>query len=356
MSKIAIIIFICFVLVIFQSFSRAAQNQTGENQKPSRVEQRKPETKPDDKKKESQEIEEEKELIELATDLVTVTFSVTDRQNRYINDLKQEEIKVLEDDAPQEIFSFTRVSDLPLKFALLLDVSGSQEYTLPLERAAAARFFQKVMRPDRDTAAVMAFHREVVLLQDLTSDLSKIAAALDRARLELPEPGNEKTLATGAKSGGTALYSAVYAASDDLLARQTGRRVIILLTDGYNFDNSVSIEEAIRRTWQSEVIIYAIGIGDRFRFSGINTEALRELCSSTGGRAYFPQDNNDLDQAFKQIEDDLRQQYVVAYSPNSAGRSSSFRTIKVEVVGRKDLQTHHRRGYYSLQLQQSIRQ
>ena len=103
---------------------------------------------------------------------------------------------------------------------------------------------------------------------------------------------------------------------------------------------------AIERTWRSEVIVYAIGIGDP-GWGGINQGTLKKIASETGGRAYFPRNEEDLDKAFAQIDEDLRSQYVLAYQPTNENGDGSFRVIQLKVKNRKELTVRHRRGYFA---------
>jgi len=271
----------------------------------------------------------------LSTALITIPFSVTDNQNHYVNDLNKEDIEVFEDDKPQGIFSFSRESDINLRYALAIDTSNSQRNTLAIEKTAAQRFFRVSMHP-RDAAAVLSFQHNTNLLQPMTSDLSAITRAVSRAGDEPPSA-----------QGGTALYDALYVAADDFFVRGGGRQVLILLTDGYDFESSVDIKEAIERAVRAEAVIYSIGIGDSFNFSGINTADLSQLAKSTGGRAFFPHRDSDLDDAFRQIQSDLRQRYILTYSSTNPAHDGSFRTIRVQVKGRPELTVTYRRGYYS---------
>ena len=290
--------------------------------------------------------------VQLGTELVNVPFNVTDKKNRPITDLKREDIQVLEDGKPQPIFSFERQLDTSLTIALLVDTSGSQELTIGVEREAASRFFQKVLRPDRDLASVVTFSKEVVLEQSLTSSLPTLNKALDRARVS-PSSGLGRggTAPTNPMAGGTSLFDAVYLAADDVLRREAGRRVIILLTDGVDTTSSYNRTAAIESAWRSEVIIYCIGIGDRY-YNPVDTGVLDKLAKETGGRVFIPSSVEELDKAFVEIENDLRQQYIVSYEPTNTALDGTFRKIEVRVPEElrkdlKDLRVRHRRGYYA---------
>lgn len=319
-------------------------------QSPPAKEQRKPE-KP--KTEEPAVTDDSRTPISLGVELVTVGFSAVDERNRYVPDLKPSDVRVYEDGKPQKIFSFSLTSDLPLKIVLLLDVSGSERYTLHRETAAARRFFASVMRPGKDRAAIMAFHHDIELVEGLTDDRSRIERALDELERRVPVagPGADVGSEVGAKTGGTALNAAIFAAADHMLSLERGRKMIIVLTDGFDSEGSIKQTTATERTLQAEAIIYALGIGDGFRASGVNTQTLTEICRETGGRAYFPRRPADLDEAFLEIERDLRQQYVLTYSPNLSGETSSFRTIRIEIPSRPGLKVSHRRGYFPRSLQ-----
>lgn len=327
--------------VAFLSLSITSANQEQKQQ----AEQKQKDEK--DKKKAADEEPQDDQVIKLGANLVTVPFNITDKQNRFINDLTKDDIELFEDNKPQEIFSFDRQTDMPLTIAMLIDISGSMEYTLPQEIIAGKKFFEKVLRK-KDLGAVITFESDSVLVQDLTSDVEKLKRALDEIRVPVQTamiPGRTGTppINGDSRTGSTAMYDSVYSASADLLSREAGRRVIILVTDGYDTSSRVKMKEAIERTWRSEIIVYSIGIG----FSSINQGELKKISSETGGRAFFPRSSEDLEKAYLQIEEDLRTQNVLAYQSLNEARDGSFRTIQVRVKNRKDLTVRHRRGYFA---------
>lgn len=303
-----------------------------------------------DKKAGEEPQEEEGQSIRLGAQLVTVPFNITDKTNRYINDLTKDDMEIYEDNKPQGIFSFERQIDLPITIAMLIDISGSQEYTLPYEKAAGLRFLQKVLRPTKDIAAIVTFEGESVLVQDLTSDLNRLARAIDDVRISVSGAsvggiGGTPPINGGSRTGGTSMYDSIYAVSSDLLKREAGRRVIILLTDGIDTTSKLKMKDAIERTWRNEIIVYPIGVGDRSY--GIDTGTLKKIANETGGRAFFPRNEEDLDKAFRLIEEDLRSQYILSYEPSNESKDGSFRTIQVKVKNRKELTVRHRRGYFA---------
>jgi VWFA-related protein len=287
--------------------------------------------------------------IRVGTQLVNVLFAVQDKQNRYINDIAQADLAIFEDGKQQEIFTFKKEFDLPLTMAMLVDVSGSEQYTLPLLKDAGARFIDSVIRQNKDTAAVIKFEGEATLMQGLTSNPARVRKALDEIAFTAPPPsglgGSTPGINPNSRQGGTSMYDAIVAACADLLARQPGRKTIILITDGQDTTSRLKIGDAIDEALRAEVVIYSIGIGDPGY--GVNDGGLKKLSEATGGRAVMPRSNRELDQAFAQLEQDLRQQYLLAYEPANETPDGSFRKIEVRVANRKDIRVRHRRGYYA---------
>jgi VWFA-related protein len=231
--------------------------------------------------------QESDDEVQIGAELVTVPFSISDKKNKLIIDVKREEVQILEDGKPQEIFSFERLTETPITIALLVDVSGSLIEGLPFERDAATRFFQKVLRPDKDLASVLTFSKEVTLEQQLTSNVEALSKGIGRARVspQVYIPGGPPPI--NPRAGGTSLYDAVYLAANDVLRREAGRRVIILLTDGFDTTSSYKLDEAIERAWRSEVLIYAIAVGSP-AYGGVNKGLLDKLCRDRRSRVRAP--------------------------------------------------------------------
>jgi Ca-activated chloride channel family protein len=288
--------------------------------------------------------------IELSTDLVNVLFSVTDRTNRFVGDLKQEDIVVTEGGEAQQVFSFRRETNLPLEVALLIDVSSSQEFTFADEKRAAATFLQKVLRPKQDSAAIVKFREDVEYVVGFTERLERVSDGFNRLNWESRASG-------GSRYGATALYDAVSITASELFPKdQVGtdpgtvvRRAIILISDGEDTASERTMKRAIEDALRSGVIVYAVGIGDRYRSTSVKRDVLEVIANQTGGRAYFPASYADLTTAFRQIEDELRSQYLLAYEPSRIARDGSFREITITVPGRSDLRVFHRKGYFAQQ-------
>ncbi len=328
------------VLALHSGLQTAAAQQ--------KQEQKKDQKKGDEKQQQQKKKEDEVETIRVGTQLVNVLFAAQDKQNRYINDVAQEEITVLEDGKPQQIFTFKREFDLPLTMAILVDVSGSERYMLPVLKDAGSRFIESVIRPNKDTAAIIKFEGEPTLMQGLTSNAARLRKGLEEIAFIAPPPisiygGSTPPINGGSRQGGTSMYDAIIATSTDLLAKEPGRKTIILITDGEDTTSRMKIGDAIDEALRAEVVIYAIGIGDQ----GVNEGVLKRLCDATGGRLAVPKGNRDLDQAFTQLEQDLRQQYLLAYEPGNETPDGAFRKIEIRLPNRKDIRIRHRKGYYA---------
>jgi Ca-activated chloride channel homolog len=289
---------------------------------------------------------DEKEIVlEFKTQLVLVPFSVLDRNNRPVGDLKTEDIKLYENGKTAQLISLQRTGSRSLNFALLLDLSGSMQPYIETARAAANRFFDRALKPNKDRAAVIAFQQEIVVAQPLTMEKTALKQALERKYLALPSAGalGQAIDINSKRLSGTALYGAIYVAVDEVLQRADGRRVIVLISDGYDSESGIELRDALDYAWRREVTIYAIGLGE---VSGLNKEVLERLCEATGGRVFYPKTTQEMDTIFSQIDQDLREQYVLSFYPNPQAEDT-FRTIKIEIPSRPSLTINHRFGYYN---------
>ena len=301
------------------------------------------------------------EVVRVETDLTNILFTAVDKQKRFITTLKQEDIRIMEDGQPQDIFTFARQTDLPLSLAILIDTSISEERTLPIEKAAASSFVDAVLRPDKDEAAVISFTGESTLEQGLTGSASRVRRALDRVEFVPPSgyigggqvAGTPPISGTNqATQGSTAIWDAIWVTSDEVLSQASDktRRAIILLTDGHDTSSQKKMDAAIERAVRVDAVIYAIGIGDEY-YGGVNEGTLRKVAERTGGRAFFPDDESELRAAFAQIQLELRSQYLVAYSPTNRSKDGSFRRVQIEIVNpelrRLNLRLTYRQGYFA---------
>jgi VWFA-related protein len=294
--------------------------------------------------------DEEATILTLRTQVVVVPFSISDRFNRPINDVRPTDIKLLENGVEQEVVAINRAADVPLELALVMDYSGSMSRRLPLAKRSAARFLERILKLKDDRAAILACQQDVVIAESPTGDLEKLRRALDGVEERLPTPvGRVMPFETGrSKPPGTALYAAIYIAADDVLARPAtpdARRVIVVVSDGFDSEGGIRLNEVIERAWRSGIVVYALGIADAAdNTSAVNRESLERLCTATGGRAFFPRLDREFYSAFDRIDGDLRQYFTLAYTPNAGG--GAFRAIRIETPKHPDWKAHHRSGYY----------
>ena len=306
-------------------------------------------------------IPEEDQIVRVETDAVNVLFTAQDRNHRLLTGLKPEDVKLLENGEPQQIESFSKQVDLPMSLAILIDVSLSQQRTLPEEKEAAVSFIENVIRPAKDEVSVISFTGEATLEQGMTSNLDRLRRAVDKVEVVLPSGYIGGGVSTGtppingsgtAIAGSTAIWDAIWVTSDEILgpAPDKTRRAIILLTDGVNTSGRKKLDEAVQAAQKAEAVIYSIGIGDRF-YDGVDKGVLNKISERTGGRAYFPRDENDLRDAFQQIQEEMRSQYLIAYEPTNAKKDGSYRTIEIQLVNpqlaKDKVKVTHRQGYFA---------
>jgi Ca-activated chloride channel homolog len=271
----------------------------------------------------------------VSVDLVNVLCSVFDKNtNSFVTNLTRGDFTVVEDEQKQEIKNFSRETDLPLTLAMLVDTSQSVAPKLKFEQEAATDFFQTVLR-EKDRAMLVEFDSGVRLLQDFTSDPNKMAREIKKLRA----------------AGGTALYDAIYNTCDEKLIRETGRKAIIILSDGEDESSKASLHQALEMALRSEATIFAISV-TRGGFFGVSSgekegdSVLREISQETGGRIFFPFKVEELDDAFRQINQELRSQYNIGYLSTNSTRDGSYRKIEIKVQ-EKGLKLNYRKGYYA---------
>jgi len=303
--------------------------------------------------------QDQDDVIRVETDVTNLPFTAMDKDHHFVTTLRAEDLRVLEDGVPQKLFTFQQETDRPLAIAFLIDVSFSQESTLPAEKAAVRTFIEKVVQSNRDQVALIPFTGFAYLEQPMTRDLLSVYRVLQTIEVAAPAYlGSGKPL-TGIVTGpgrpgppdpaSTAIWDAVALTSNHVLANAAGlrRRAIILLSDGINTSSILSQKEAINRVLAAEGVVYTIGVGSER--DGLDRNALRDLAERTGGRAFFPNKKFDLNAAFAEIERELRTQYLLAYSSTNKNRDGSYRKITIEITNPdlKKLDIRHRPGYYA---------
>ncbi len=292
--------------------------------------------------------EKPQDTIRVGVNLVSLYVTVRDKNKRILPDLTQEDFEILEDGQPQKIDSFAREVNLPLTFGMLIDTSISQRGVLPMEQDAADRFLGRVLRP-KDLAFVFSFDLNVDLLGDFTSERRELIAAINRARIN---GANTPALVQGPveqRPTGTKMYDAIYLACREKLASEAGRKALILLTDAMDFGSDVSLEDALETAQRTDTVLHIIGVADYafYGWGGYNGEGYaKKLAEQTGGRSIFVNNQKKLEEAFTQISEELRTQYVLGYYPTNRSKDGKFRKIEIKIK-RDDTKALARRGYYA---------
>src|SRR5215510_12486414 len=304
---------------------------------------REPESLPRQKQKGGKESEE---TIRINSDLVNVVVTEAGRPSNASLNLKQEDFEILEDGVPQEIANFSREADQPLKMVMLLDTSLSVDHVLDFERRAAARFFERVIRP-QDRAAVFSVSTDVVVLQEFTNKVPLLVDATRQLKAQ----------------GATSLYDAIYLASDYLKPAE-GRRVIVIVSDGGDTTSSKGLLESLARAQKSDSVIFAIFTGNPWPSENLRDlaaeRALESLTKETGGEVFKPRLSDgrrpgeetdevslkELDRTFADLAERLRTQYVLGFYSTNEKRDGSFRKLDVRIK-KPNYVARARTGYYA---------
>ena len=305
--------------------------------------------------------------------VVNILATVRTKGGEIVADLTKDDFLLSEDNRSQTIKYFSRETNLPLVLGLLVDTSGSQRNVLGEEETASYRFLDKVLREDLDKTFLAHFDYDTELLQDLTSSKEKLRRALEN--MEVPEPGGRRAGGGGGYGGyggrggrggrgggaggggGTTLYDAVYLAADEIMRHQQGRKAVILLTDGVDHGSRESMSDSIEQAQRADTLIYSIMFegeeGGGFGIRGLPVDAgpdgnkvLQKMSRETGGGFFQVSRKLSIDAIYKRIEEELRSQYSLGYTPDVPPTSGgAFRTISLK-TRRRDLVVQARQGYY----------
>jgi VWFA-related protein len=335
--------------------------------------------------------------------VVNVYAAVHDKGGKVIRTLQKEDFTIEDEGKPQPIRYFSQQSDLPLTLGLLVDTSGSMRNEIEPERHASLRFFEQVMRPEKDKAFVIHFDYEVELLQDLTSSRGDLEKALDDLEVSRPQmnrrgqggnggggyPGGGGGYPGGGggqrgggrgRGGGTNLYDAVALAGDDMMKKQEGRKAVILLSDGVDTGSRLTLSDAIESAQRADMLVYSIrfydkdsqggqrspvtfgapGMGRGRRGGGFpgggtpgggrggnlpdGKKTLQRIAEETGGGYFEVSGKKTLGDIYTSIEDELRNQYSLGFTPDKG--SPGFHRLHVTVKD-KGLIAQARTGYYA---------
>jgi len=335
--------------------------------------------------------------------VVNVLATVRDKKGDIVRNLNKDDFELKEDDRPQTIRYFSHETDLPLTLGMLVDTSMSQRRVLGEEKDASSTFLDQVLRVDKDRAFVIHFDKEVMLDQDLTSSRQKLQAALGQLEIarrpdqdstsdsgDRPSgapgggggPGGGWGRGRGGFGGGTMLYDAVYLASNEVTGKQQGRKALIVLSDGVDRGSKKTLASAIEAAQRADTLVYSIyfaeeegygqgggggyghhggwgggGMGGGGHHGGggyprsqesrpDGKKILERLAKETGGRFFEASKKHPLDQTFSQIQEELRNQYSIGYTPDPPDTGAGYHTIAL-TTKKKDLVVQARAGYYS---------
>ena len=272
--------------------------------------------------------------IKKSVNEVSLIFTVTDKHGHYIPNLNQSDFALLDDQkAPARVNSFHQQINLPLRVGILIDTSSSIRSRFQFEQQSAKEFLLQVLRAKNDRAFVMGFSETPTVAADWTNNQDSLESGVDKMT-----PG-----------GGTALFDALYVACRDKLLTERGpepfRKAIILVSDGDDDVSHVYMPEAIKECERAETIIYAIST-NWTPSRGEGDKVLTELAGQTGGEVFFPPSVQDMAVSFKSIEEELRSQYALVYTPADFKMDGAFRTIYLYCYDRR-YQVRAKKGYFA---------
>jgi VWFA-related protein len=303
-----------------------------------------------------EESQEPSATFKVGVNVVQLFFNVKDKHGALIPNLTKDDFEIYEDSAKQNVKYFTAETNLPLTLGILIDSSGSQLRVLDMEKEVGGAFLKQILT-DKDEAYVMDFNVDADLVQDYTRDVHRLQNALNKVKINsgvtfgtnLPGAGGGPV--PTASQRGTVLYDAVYLSAHDMLAKEVGRKAMILLTDGEDEGSRLKIQDAIEASQKADAIVYVLLCADRgfygsagFGYSGEGE--MRKLTEQTGGRVINVGNKFDkLREAFDQVAAELRSQYNIGYTPSNTKLDGSYR--KLEIKNKQNYKIQARSGYYA---------
>jgi VWFA-related protein len=308
---------------------------------------------------------------------VNLFATVRDKHGKLLPNLTKDDFVLDQDGHPQTITYFVHESDLPLTLGLLVDTSMSQRRVLDQERTASRSFLEHVLREDKDKAFLIHFDHEVELLQELTSSRQKLEASLNQLQTpQFSQAGGGGSSGGGRGShgrggAGTLLYDAVFLASDELMKKQQGRKALIILSDGVDHGSKETLQQSIESAQRADTHVYSILFADKEEFGNgggfggphmggrggggyprrpqetrpDGKKVLEQISRETGGRFFEVSKKQTIDQIYSAIDEELRTQYSLGYTPDKAEASVGYHKIHL-VTKQKDLVVQTRDGYY----------
>jgi VWFA-related protein len=352
-----------------------------QSQQPAQPQEQPPARQQEQSQPELKRPQEGQQKIAVEVKTVGVLATVRDKHGKIIPNLTKDDFQLDEDGRPQTINYFVRESDLPLRLGLLVDTSLSQRKVLDQERSASYSFLDQLLRQDKDLAFVIHFDHEVELLQEFTPSRPKLQEALQKLSIPPFEGGRGSNSGGGSgggrgrggrtRGGGTLLYDAIFLASDELMSKQQGRKALIILSDGVDHGSKETLAEAIATAQRADTIVYSILFADEeegsrpggFRMGGPmgggrgggryprqeerpdGKKILEQISKETGGRLFKVSKKDTVDKIYAEIQEDLRNQYSLAYTPDK-GNTVGYHKIHLVVPRQKDVVVQARDGYY----------
>jgi VWFA-related protein len=332
----------------------AASGQKPGDQKPG--DQKPGDQKPGDQKPQDQTSDDSQqptETLKINVSIVQLFFNVKDKHGALMPNLTKDDFELSEDGKQQTVKYFTPETNLPLTLGILIDSSGSQFRVLDMEKEVGGAFLKQILT-DKDEAFVIDFNVDASLLQDYTRDVHRLQKALNSVKINagvsMPTlPGAGGGPVPTAQQAGTVLYDAVYLSAHDMLAKEVGRKAMILLTDGQDEGSRLKIKDAIEAAQKADAIVYVLLCADRGSYGGMfysGDSDMHKLTESTGGRVINVGNKFDkLRDAFDQIAAELRSQYNIGFTSTNTKLDGTFR--KIEIKNKQGYKIQARAGYYA---------
>jgi VWFA-related protein len=297
------------------------------------------------------------------TPQTSILFTLSDKQGRSVSvPLRKEDVRVLENNVPQEVISVESRVEQPLSLVIMIDTSISQERVLAITKVAANEFLDKVIRPGKDSVAIVSFTGEMKLRQEMTDDVAALRRSIDGIDITYPlgyigggvyKPSSKNPKDdTALTQGATAIWDSVIFACDKLLSRApvANRRAILIFSDGTDTISKTKLSEAINSSLKENVAVNSIIIGDS-DFGGTEEPPLRKLAEKTGGSAVSPKKIADLRDSLSQMERDLHAPFILNFSPANKNRDGSLRKLKIEIINpelrKQGLRLSYQQGYFA---------
>jgi VWFA-related protein len=283
--------------------------------------------------------------LRVEVNLVNLFATVRNNHHAIVNNLTKDDFRIFENDQEQKVAIFSRTTTMPITLGLMVDTSTSQQDLLPLEQDAATSFLERVMRKG-DEAMVLSFDVDVDLLADFTDDSAQLERAIRRTQINSaidmgPVPQSHIR--------STALYDAIYLACHDELAHEAGRKGVVILTDAQDEGSRMKLQDAIEAAQRADTVVHIILLAEPMQYafgSYYGAGVAKKLADETGGRVIDGRSGSKIQEAFDQISEELRNQYVLGYYPTNTARDGTFRKIRVEAK-ESGMKVLTRRGYYA---------